>query len=59
MESIIESLKRNPRKIYVFLYMTHKSTLQCIQKMAGLHILDSESTKEHYNLLLYAVLTNN
>ena len=58
VNSIAESVKRNPRKVYLFLYMPHRSTLQYIEQITDFHILESESTKEHYNLLLYAVLTN-
>ncbi len=58
INSITESLKRNPRKVYLFLYMPHRSTLEYIERITAFHILESESTKVHYNLLLYAVLTN-
>lgn len=58
INSIVESLKRNPRKVYLFLYMPHRSTLEYIERTTAFYILESESTKVHYNLLLYAVLTN-
>lgn len=59
VNSIIESVKRNPRKIYIFMFMPHKSTLQYIERTTSFNVLESASTKEHYNLLVYAVLTNN
>lgn len=58
VDLIIESVKRNPRKIYIFLFMPHRSILQYIERTTNFYILESASTKEHYNLLVYAVLTN-
>ena len=58
INSIIESLKRKQRKVYIFLFMPHRTTLQYIEQATKFHLLESAPTKEDYNLLLYAVLTN-
>ena len=56
IHSILESLKRKPREIYLFLYMPNKSTLEYLKRIPLFMIKDSESI--YGSLPLYIVLTN-